>query len=131
MGFTLDYKTELGQVRGLLGDILEASYRWEDDQLEMFLTLEGDDIYYAASDALMSLAQSYVLRGKIKIMDLELDGATAAKDMRALAKDLRDQSDSQPDFDIAKMLTNKSSRNQDRFNEIVQTDTEIDFIEDL
>jgi hypothetical protein len=78
---------------------------FQDEEIQVFLNLEQQSLRYAAAAALDCMAASQALTLKqIKILDLETDGATLSKEMRALAKQLRDSEENMAAFDIAEMV---------------------------
>lgn len=65
MTWTLDRTTDTGKVRVLVtGEAVEASAVFEDEDIAVFLSLEGDSVYRAAALALERIAgdQALLLR---------------------------------------------------------------------
>lgn len=90
----IDYGTPLGQVRLLISDVDEESPLLTDDQINAFLSIEHDRVKRAAARALESIAASEVLVSKkIRTLDLQTDGPAVAAELRAQAKQLRDEDD--------------------------------------
>lgn len=123
MSFTVDYSTDVGKVRALINDVNPDNQQFQDAQLQSLIDTNDGIIPLAASAALLSLAMQFSTRGKIKIMDVEVDSVSVVKDLRALAKQLRDDYEEAPDFDIAKMLVTPSAYCQDLENELLQNGT--------
>jgi len=90
---TLDPETDIGLVRLLITDVDEDNLLFSDAQIQAFITLEPT-IKRAAATALEAIATSEALIGKvIRTQDLATDGTKVAAELRARAKDLRQQSD--------------------------------------
>lgn len=94
-----DYGTPLGQLRALLfqnkqyvdpaNPLAPPDYLVPDDQLSVFLALNPDRLYAAASDALIALAANEALVSK-KIRTeggLQTDGPAVAQRLNDLAKE--------------------------------------------
>jgi hypothetical protein len=97
-----DYATAVGQVRLLIPDTeqlenpsdptAEASYIFDDHQIQAFLALYLNSVKRAAAQAKLVLATSETLISKvIRTDDLQTDGAKLGQELRAQAKELRDQ----------------------------------------
>jgi len=56
MAFTYDITTNRGKVRLLIGDNVLATYHFEDDEIDAFLTMASSSIYLAAAMALEAWA---------------------------------------------------------------------------
>ncbi len=93
MTFTYVLSTDIGRVRALLPDIVEASAQFSDEEITAFLELAGDSVFIAAALALERLAMSALSRGKIRLPDLEVDQTSLAKTYLDRAKALREQAD--------------------------------------
>lgn len=121
MSFSYNLSDDVGKIRLLIPDnkdiVLSANddivttYVFEDEELQVFLALEDGFIRPAVALALETMASNevYVLK-HITLMDLTTDGSVVSRELRARAKDLRDQqllADSREDggaFDIAEMI---------------------------
>jgi hypothetical protein len=97
-----DYATAIGQVRLLIPDTeqlenpadpeADAAYIFDDHQIQAFLVLYSNSVKRAAAQAKLVLATSETLISKvIRTDDLQTDGAKLGAELRAQAKDLRDQ----------------------------------------
>lgn len=94
----IDYTTPAGQVRLLVADVDETTPVLTDGQLAAYLTLEGGVVKLAAAAALEAIAVSEVLVSKvIRTQDLAADGAKVSAELRARAKDLRQQAADEED----------------------------------
>lgn len=87
--------TDVDTVRLLISDLatVEADRIFTDEDLEVFLTLEGDSVKLAAAQALDAIASNESLVSKrTRTLDLQTDGPAVAKDLREHANRLRSQS---------------------------------------
>lgn len=99
----IDYTTDRGRVRLLIADVDEANLVLADDQLDAYISLEGDDVRLAAAQALDTIASSEALVSKvIKTQDLSTDGPKTADALRKHAASLREQAGGEDEgfFDI-------------------------------
>ncbi len=104
MAFTTDLTTDIGKVRLLLTDLDSTKPIFPDDQqIETFLAMEGDDVKCAAALAMQVIAGNRVLTMQVvKLLDLEMDGRQTAEALLKAAKTLRDSSDEDwCGFDVA------------------------------
>ncbi len=97
-----DYSTVVGQIRLLIPDVEQldnladplagVSYVFSDAQVQAFLTLYGNNVKKAAAQAKLVLATSEALINKvIRTSDYTTDGAKLGAELRAQAKQLRDE----------------------------------------
>lgn len=97
-----DYSTVVGQIRLLIPDneqlenlanpAEEASYLFDDHQLQALATLYSDNVKRAAAQAKLILSTSEALIGKvIRTADYTTDGAKLGAELRAQAKQLQDE----------------------------------------
>jgi hypothetical protein len=97
-----NYATTIGQVRLLIPDTEQlqnpadfaaaAEYIFNDSQIQAFLALYTNNVKRAAAQAKLVLATSETLISKvIRTDDLQTDGAKLGQELRAQAKELRDQ----------------------------------------
>lgn len=90
---TTDPATDIGLIRLLITDGDETSPLFTDEQIDAFLTVEGN-VKRAAALALEVIARSEVLVSKrISTQDLSVDGPAVAAELRASAAALREQGD--------------------------------------
>lgn len=85
--------TDLATVRLLINDLAadEADRSFTDDDLQLFLDLEGD-VKLAAAQVLDVIASNEALVSKrIRTLDLQVDGTAVAKSLREHASALRTQ----------------------------------------
>ena len=91
---SIDYSTNVGRVRLLINDT-DIDPVFSDDEIDVFLDLEGDSVKLAAAQALDTIADDEALTSKvIRSQDLATNGATVAAGLRQRAKELRTQSGS-------------------------------------
>ncbi len=90
--FTLDVSSSIGQMRVLIPDRDAAHALFADGELNVFLSLSGQDVMRAAALALETLASDQVMVLKvIRILDLSTDGASVARALLERATRLREQ----------------------------------------
>lgn len=78
--------------RPAIGD--DPNRVFTDDEIDAFLTLEGDVVKRAAAQALDTIADDEALTSKvIRTQDLATDGAKVADSLRKRAAALREQAD--------------------------------------
>lgn len=115
--FTYDIEaatlTNLTLVRLRINDKYSATPIFFDEEINAFLAFEGDNVLKAAAMALETIAADQVLVLKvIKMLQLSTDGAKVAAELRAQAKQLRDQADdgsTDATFDIAEWVNDPFS----------------------
>lgn len=97
-----DYATVIGQIRLLIPDTEQlanladpgaaASYVFSDAQIQAFASLYSDNVKKAAAQAKLVLATSEALINKvIRTSDYTTDGAKLGAELRAQAKQLREE----------------------------------------
>lgn len=102
MAFTYDTSTDNGKVRLLIFDTNANSYVFEDAELAVFLSIEGDSLKRAAALALETIASNEAFVQKvITLMDLRTDGAATANALMKRAALLRGQADDEEFADDA------------------------------
>lgn len=91
----IDYTTPAGQVRLLTAD-LGTPPLLDDELLEGYLQMEGQNVLRAAAAALDAMATSDILISrKIRTQDLQTDGPAVAAALRAQAQALRIRADAE------------------------------------
>ena len=111
MTWSYDLATNSGKVRLLIQDNVETYEFFSDEEIDAFLTmaadLDGDVVRNASASALESWSSNQVLILKVvELLDLKIDGASVAREMRQRAKALRDEATSASSyagFEIAEM----------------------------
>ena len=96
MAFTFDPTTDRGRVRLLIQDDDESYEFYTDAKIDAFLALaedcEGDEVFNAAALALESWASNQLMVLKVtQHLDIKVDGAAVAREMRMRAAVLRQQ----------------------------------------
>ena len=127
MAFTFDVTTSLGQVRLLIPDRDVSDPFFQDDEINVFLSLESADVRRATALALETIASDTAMTLKvIRLLDLTTDGAKTSAELRARAKDLRAQADAADlavegaAFDIAEMVPNSFAWRERIWNEALR-----------
>ena len=86
--------TPVQQVQALIADVDSENPIFTDDQIQLYLDLNGASVRLAAADALDAIAISELMISKvIKTQDLQTDAASLAAELRARAAVLRQQDD--------------------------------------
>ncbi len=89
---TYDPTTDAGKVRLLCIDTDVANEIFSDAEIDTFLELSSSSVLIAGAMALETIARSQVLVLKvIKLLDLQTDGASVARELRMSAGVLRQQ----------------------------------------
>lgn len=90
----IDYNSPLGQVRLLTADLDETAPLLNDELLQGYLQMEGQNVLRTAATALEAMATSDILISrKIRTQDLQTDGPAVAAALRAQAQALRIRAD--------------------------------------
>jgi hypothetical protein len=95
MTFTYDTTTDIGKVRLTLPDKVQTEALFTDEEIQVFLDIEGGDWRLATAFALETMAGDEVLVFRsIRVQDLEITGSDrAAKALLDRAKLLRMQAE--------------------------------------
>lgn len=123
MSFTFNTTTNIGKVRTLINDTTEASAVLSDEEINVFLSLESNDIYKSAASALESIIINKQLLSKlIAAGDYKEDNRNVAEKLGKVAERYRQASNSIPadnyaevavtDFNYREILNNKALRNE-------------------
>lgn len=104
-----DFSTAVAKVRLLIGDIDDTTRMFNDAAIQAFIDLALDNnVKRAAAQALLTIAVNETLvQKRIKLLDLSTDGPAEADALRALAKELMAQADTEEvdgAFDWAAMV---------------------------
>lgn len=103
MTFTYDISNNIGKVRLIIGDKIEAEPVFSDEEIQVFLTDNGNSINPAAATALEAWAASYSANVDTeKIGDYSYSQKIINK-MLTLAKRLRETDASKPCLTWAEM----------------------------
>jgi hypothetical protein len=124
MAYTYDLTTDVGKVRALTRDTRgPATVFFQDDEIQFYLTLNGDDVRYAAAELLDVWASDEAMVTKVvTLLDVSTNGASVAAALRAHAKTLRELADqaataSDAGFDTAEMALGPFSLREQIVNE--------------
>lgn len=94
MAFTYDTSTDTGKVRLLVPDRVDSGHLFEDAEIVVFLSAEGDDVRRATALALETIASDQAMTLKvIRVLDLSTDGARTSDALLKRAAQLRAQAD--------------------------------------
>lgn len=110
MAFSFDVSTTVGKIRLLIPDSDAANHIFEDEEIDVFYSIEGSSIKRAAALGLETIARSEAMIQKvIRLLDLQTDGAALARELRLQAQELRKQADDEEfaedaGFDIAEQV---------------------------
>lgn len=92
MSFTYDPTTDPGRVRMLIPDRTDDGHAFEDEEIEVFLALEGGNVRRAAALALETCASDQALTLKVvRMPDLSTDGRAVSEALLQRAAALRSQ----------------------------------------
>ena len=107
MSFSFDTSTNIGNVRVLIKDKVEAGALLSDEDINVFLSLESNDIYSTAANCLKSIAASKALLAKRKKAgNYEEDLKGMAKECLAVAKTYEEKAINTPaDAQAEEILT--------------------------
>lgn len=87
-----DFTTNNGRVRLLINDTDDLDPVFDDEEIDAFLSMEGDSVKRAAAQALDTIADDEALTSKVvRSQDVSTDGATVAAGLRQRAVALRAQ----------------------------------------
>ena len=124
MTATYDLTTDIGTIRNLIRDTDTAAAFFTDEELQSFLTLNSNNVRRAAAEALDSWANDEAMVQKaIKLLDISTNGPAVAKVLQAHAAQLRqlaDDEDDDPGFDIAEMALGTFSWREQIINEAIR-----------
>jgi len=129
MSFTYDLSTNRGMVRLIIRDtdtVTVANQFFTDEEINAFLTLNSDDVRYAAADALDTWASNEAMVTKaVTLLDISTNGPAVAASLRAHAKTLREQAaeaamTGDAGFDIAEMALGLFSDREQVINEAMR-----------
>jgi hypothetical protein len=95
MTFTYDTTVDIGKVRMLIPDRVEADAMFTDEEVQAFVDMNAS-VRYAAADALDVIASDQALTLKvITLMDLKTDGPATARALMERADKLRTLADNE------------------------------------
>ncbi len=96
-------------VRLLITDVDSAHPIFTDEEINAYLALQSNNVWYAAATALLTIAASETLTQKrIKLLDLSTDGPAEAEALRKLAAEYKATGDTLgTGFDYAELVYNQ------------------------
>jgi hypothetical protein len=102
MSFSLDINTDIGKIRFLIGDTVQASANFQDETLTGFLSLTSSSIYLTCALALDALANAAATNlNDIVLGSLRINETSKVERLRAQAQAFRDLEYNTPAFDVA------------------------------
>lgn len=106
MSFSYNPATNVGKVRLNIGDTDSSTAIFDDDaEIQAFLDQRSDDVSLASALALRSIAASRArLERKIKVLDIDIDTRTMAKELREQAESIEKSVDEGGGFAIVEMV---------------------------
>ena len=121
-----DVTTSRGQVRLLISDVGGSdgqSFLFTNAEVDVFLTVRGQNVLLAAAMALRTIAGNEVQTAKaIRFLDLQTDGPATGKALLGLADAYEKQADTDASFDVAEMGVDVFSRRSLLFKRWVTID---------
>lgn len=123
MSFTFNTSTNIGRVRALVQDTVEASAVLSDEEIQVYLDIASGDVLEAASMAAFAISAAKAATAKsISAGNYKEDFRDQAKWYQSLGKMLSDKAKSVPaeaqaeeiltDFNYNQILQSKSLRNE-------------------
>lgn len=104
MTATYDLETNVGKLRLLLQDTDTDDVIFQDEELQVFLSQKGNDLYLAASTVMLALANDKARLAKRKrASKYEHDLTKLANECREQAKVFREEAENIPADDYAEM----------------------------
>lgn len=124
MTFSYDLEEDRGKVRLLISDNDSDDYIFEDEELDVFLGIEGAVLLSAARALEVIAANEVMVQKRIQILDLRTDGPAEADALLKIAEKMRASFDElesdDAGFEIANFRGDVFSDEQMRWNEIVE-----------
>lgn len=115
-----DPTTDIGKVRLLIADT--GATVFSDAEIQALLDMESQSVMLAAADGCDALAALYARRSKkLTVLDIQVDFTQAAKDLRAQAKQLRENEADGFAFEISEMVEPGFARTERREKEFERT----------
>jgi len=119
--FTYAPATDRGRVRLMIPDRVAASAMFDDDEIDTFLALEGDEVRLATAMALETIASDQAMTLKvIRLLDLSTDGAKVSDALLARAAGLRAAAAADGSFDWGEMVVDDFSYRERLYNQALR-----------
>jgi len=124
MSFTFDTTTNIGKVRTLINDTVVATSVLSDEEINVFLSLESNDIYGSAASALEAIIINKQLLSKlIAAGDYKEDNRNVADKLSAIAERYRKASISAPADAYAEVALTNFNYIDIEVNKILRNET--------
>lgn len=108
MAFTYDLASNTGKVRLLIPDNNQEDYLLSDAEILAALGMSGDSVYRAAALCLEIIASSEaMIDRKIKSDNVQTDGPALAAELRARARSLREQAETESSTGLTFVFPNE------------------------
>lgn len=121
MAFTYDVTTDRGKLRLLLSDVTADNYQFEDDEIDAFLTIGNNNLYWSAALGLEVIASNEMMVHKrIEILGLTINAPAVATELRRIAGNWREVSFADEAFDIAEVPVDSAAYNEKYLKEILR-----------
>lgn len=125
MAFTYNLSNNIGKIRNLIGDVLEASALLTDEEITSFLSMQANDLYMTAALCLRRIAANKVLVARVrKSGDFMEDTRDIVKNMMSVAKTYEDMSKSAPAEADAETIYTDFNYQDIRFNRALRGESE-------
>jgi hypothetical protein len=106
MSFTYVQGTDIGKVRLLVPDRELAYMVFTDEELQEFIDLYPANLWYAAAEAVDTIAASQTMILKVvSRLDVSTDGAAVGRELRQRANRLRETGDDMAGADVSDVST--------------------------
>lgn len=124
MSYSYDLTAPVGVMRAIIPDNDTATHVFDDEELDVFLAIEGGSIKRGAALALETIASNEALVLKVvRLLDIQTDGAKVADALLKRAALLRKQAEDDEAaqdgaFDIAEMVITDFQAREHAWNQI-------------
>lgn len=126
MSFTFDTTTNIGKVRTLINDTTSATSILSDEEINVFLSLESNDIYSSAASALEAIIINKQLLSKlIAAGDYKEDNRNVADKLGKIAERYRKASISTPADAYAEVAVTDFNYREIEVNKILRSETDV------
>ena len=125
MSFTFDTTTNIGKVRTLINDTNSASFILSDEEINVYLGLEGNDIYSSAASALDSIIINQQLLSKLVAAgDYKEDNRNVADKLMKISERYRKIAVSTPADAFAEVAVNDFNYQEIEINKTLRNETD-------
>jgi len=84
MSFTYDLSTNIGKIRNMINDTVEASAQLTDEEINSFLAIFSSDLFQTAAQCLLKIAASKAILAKRK------SAGNYSEDLSAISRECRE-----------------------------------------